>query len=139
MVLNTKILCSKSFHLPGRANRKGKIACEKRDIERVCPEIKSTMNRLTNHYNLAERSEILLALREHVWGVTCYVVRDIPNCSKHPAIINRLTKVGSKVDNRRVVSEFEISRKSKDWGRRRMHSTARSCGKGSSHSSLKKY
>jgi group II intron reverse transcriptase/maturase len=109
---------------------KGKIACDKRGVARVHPEIKSTMDRLTNLYNFMVGSEI--PRYNNVQSGNDYVVSLLPEYMKQPAISNGLMKESPKVDNRRVKVEFGISRCTEVWGRRRTRSTTFICRKGSS-------
>jgi hypothetical protein len=73
----------------------------------VYPEIESTMDRLTNHYNSTKESEVSIVLG-HVRGVPRYVVRGISDRLKHSARINRLIEVGPMVDVRRAIVKCGI-------------------------------
>lgn len=116
---------------------RGNIACTKRFAERVRIDIKFTMNRLTNPYNLMVGSEVPLVCSHniHVSGVSNYVVLESPVQPKQPALSKGIVRRSSKVNIRRISIELGISRNTKVWGRRRIHSTTFTCGKGSSFSS----
>jgi retron-type reverse transcriptase len=116
---------------------KGKIACAEKSVERVQAEIILTTNRLTNPYNLMVGSEVLLTL--YVQGNFNYVVLKLPVWSKQPILIKKIVRGSSKVSNRQKNMEFGISRNTKVWGRRRIHSTALICGKESSLKTLRKW
>jgi retron-type reverse transcriptase len=65
-------------------------------------------------------------------GVENYIVFSILNQSKQPARSSRLIGEGPKGRYFQKRSEFGISRNTKVWGKRRIHSTVFICGKGSS-------
>lgn len=110
-------------------------ACTKRLIEKVSGEVKNTMDRLTNLCKHEVGSKVPgLALNQ--WGVMIYVVIISLIRSKLPTFIKSYTCESPKVFTRQEISELGISRNTKVWGRRRIHSTVFICGKESSFTSL---
>lgn len=69
----------------------------------------------------------------------CYVVHKSQIQLKRPALIKRLIEGSSKVNIKRNLLEFGISRNTYGLGKRRIHSTIFICGKVSSSKSLSKY
>jgi len=123
---------------------KGTIACTKRSSERVGAKIKGIyteafMDRLTN-LNPKVGSEVPLPyiLKEYkdVQGVRYYVVCLSLSQSKQPTNSVRKNGGNPKSVFYREQTEFAISRNTKVWGRRRIHSTAFICRKGSSKFSI---
>ena len=114
----------------------GTTACIKKLSERVITEIEFTTDRLTNPYNLMAGSEIP---QDNVRGVPDYVVSGTQSQLKQPLISNKLMRGSPKVNIRRNVLEFGISRNMKVWGKRRTRSTVFICRKGSSLATLEKY
>nr|QUS63591.1 hypothetical protein [Haslea silbo] len=118
-----------------RLTPKGTTACVKRLSEvnpRVGAEIKLPMDRLTN-LNSTVGSEVSFSYNKNMQGAKNYVVFFVLNQSKQPARSSRLIGEGPKgIHHCQKRSEFGISRNTKVWGRRRIHSTAFICGKESS-------
>lgn len=120
--------CTYSEGLTHRRN----TACAKRLIERVSVEVPITMDRLTNLFKHEGGSEVP-GLFMNQWGVIAYVVAFILIRSKLPTSIRSYTCESPKVIYRQETKELGISRNTKVWGRRRIHSTAFICRKGFSH------
>lgn len=122
---NSKLrsLCSKPLYLPRTANERGTTACIERAFERVRPEVNAPKDRLTNSYNSTVGSEVPL-VETHVQSMTWYVVQDISNCLKQPAVRDRIegSPKGSKRHNK---LELGIARNRELSGRRRIHSTSK--------------
>lgn len=114
-----------------RLTLKGTVACVKRLSERVKAEIPISMDRITNLNSMAG-SEVSFSYNRNMQGVENYVVFSILNQSKQPARSSRLIGEDPKDIQIRKRTEFGISRNTKVWGRRRIHSTTFICGKGSS-------
>ena len=118
-----------------RLTPKGTTACVKRLSEvnpRVGAEIKLPMDRLTN-LNSTVGSEVPFSYNKNMQGAKNYVVFFVLNQSKQPARSSRLIGEGPKgIHHCQKRSEFGISRNTKVWGRRRIHSTAFICRKESS-------
>jgi group II intron reverse transcriptase/maturase len=112
---------------PRGLTSQGTTACNKREIERIFPEVRYTMDKLMNLYNPTAGSEV-----PNMRGVVNYVVLISPKRTKQPA--ERIGIVGEnpKVYKRRSVIEFGIARNIEVSGRRRIHSTRCIYGKGSS-------
>ena len=99
----------------------------KRVSERMLPEVKFAMDRLTNSFNILAGSKVPI-----MWRVYNYVVLYIQKCIKQPATSSRL-KIGSpKVNRRHKKLELGIARNTEVWGQRRNHSTTMIGRKGSS-------
>lgn len=116
---------------------KGTIACMKRFFEIISrgkAEIMISMDRLTN-LNPKVGSEVLHS-NQNVRGVKHYVVCIILSQSKQPTRITRENGESPKGIRYQKQSEFGISRNTKVWGRRRIHSTTIINGKGSSEFSI---
>lgn len=132
---NFQVLCNKSIinhhTYLRRPTPKGNIACVKRLPERVGAEIKLPMDRLTN-LNSMVGSEVPFSCVRIMRGVDNYVVLSILNQSKQPARSSRVIEEGPKGIPCQKRSEFGISRNTKVWGRRRIHSTTFICRKESS-------
>jgi group II intron reverse transcriptase/maturase len=114
-----------------RPTPKGTTACVERLPERVRAEIKLPMDRITN-LNSMVGSEVPFSYIKNMWGARNYVVFLVPNQSKQPARSSRVIGEDPKGIHCQKRSEFGISRNTKVWGRRRIHSTAFICGKESS-------
>ena len=114
-----------------RPTPKGNIACVKRLSEIVRAKIKLPTDRITN-LNSTVGSEVPFSYIKNMQGAENYVVFSVLNQSKQPARSSRLIGEGPKGIHYQKRSEFGISRNTKVWGRRRIHSTAFICGKGSS-------
>lgn len=119
------------FTYPEGPTYMGTIACKKRLLERVEAEVEFNMDRLTNLFNSVVGSEVPLTFM-YVWSDTDYIVSVSPYGLKQPALIKRLTEESPKLNVRRIMTELGISRNTQVWGKRRIHSTAFICGKGSS-------
>lgn len=104
----------------------GNTACVKRPSERAKVEITMSMDRLTNP-NPTVGSEV--PLLNKVQGELCYVMNDSLNQSKQPTGSTRKSGGSPKDIICQKLTEFGIFRKSKDWGKRRVHSTTIICGK----------
>lgn len=111
-----------------RLTPKGTIACVKRLSERAGAEILLPMDRLTNLNSMAG-SEVPRSCSGNVRGIENYVVFSILNQSKQPARSSRIVGEGPKGIHVQKRSEFGISRNTKVWGRRRVHSTTFICRK----------
>ena len=114
-----------------RLTPKGNIACVKRLSEIARVEIKLPMDRLTN-LNSTVGSEVPLSYIKNVQGAENYVVLSVLNQSKQPARSSRIIEEDPKGIQCQKRAEFGISRNTKVWGRRRIHSTAFICRKESS-------
>ena len=119
-----------------RPTPKGNIACVKRLSERAEVEKKLPMDRITN-LNSVVGSEVPFPYNKDTYykdmqGAGNYVVSPVLNQSKQPTRSSRVIEEGPKGIRYQKRSEFGISRNTKVWGRRRIHSTAFICGKGSS-------
>jgi len=100
----------------------------KRLSERAKAEISIPMDRLTN-LNPMAGSEVPFSCIRIMQGVENYVVFSILNQSKQPARSSRVIGEDPKGIHLRKRSEFGISRNTKVWGRRRVHSTTFICRK----------
>jgi hypothetical protein len=123
---------------------KGTTACTKRFSERVGAEIKgiyteTLMDRLTN-LNSKVGSEVPLPYIKKIYkdvrGVRYYVVYLSLSQSKQPTNSVSENEESPKSVYARKQTEFAISRNTKVWGRRRIHSTAFICRKESSKFSI---
>lgn len=123
---------------------KGNTACTKRFSERVGAEIKgiyteTLMDRLTN-LNSKAGSEVPLPYIKKTYkdvrGVRYYVVCLSLSQSKQPTNSVSENEESPKSVYTRKQTEFAISRNTKVWGRRRIHSTAFICRKESSKFSI---
>ena len=109
---------------------KGNIACIKRHSERAGAKLLVNMGRLTNpSYNFLAESEI----STKCLSVRNYIVFFTPSEFNKPATGSSFRKGSPKLILRRKRTEFAITRNSKEWGLRRVRSTAASCRKGPSH------
>lgn len=99
----------------------------KRVSERMLPEIKITMDRLTNPSNIWAGSKVPFMPR-----VYDYVVSNTQECMTQPATRSRIQVGSPKVNIRHKNLELGIARKTEVWGRRRNHSTTMISRKGSS-------
>jgi len=114
-----------------RLTSKGTTACVKRLSERVRAQIKIPMDRLTNPNSMVG-SKAPCFNKKNMRGISDYVISLIPNQSKQPARSSRLIGGSPKGMYCQKRSEFGISRNTKVWGRRRIHSTVFINGKESS-------
>lgn len=125
--LSNKSIVNRHTYLR-RLTPKGNIACVRRLSERVRVEIKILMDRLTNPNSMVG-SEVPRSNKKNVQGVRDYVVSFILNQSKQPARSTRSIGGSPKSIQCQKRSEFGISRNTKVWGRRRVHSTVIISGK----------
>lgn len=128
--MNNKSIVNHHTYLR-RPTPKGTIACVERLSARVKAEINLPMDRLTN-LNSMVGSEVPFSYIKNMQGAENYVVFSVLNQSKQPARSSRVIGEGPKGIYCQKRTEFGISRNTKVWGRRRTHSTALICGKGSS-------
>jgi len=137
MFFQFKLIVNHCTYLKG-LTLKGTTACTKRPPEitsRVEVEIKIFMDRLTN-LNPKAGSEVPLPIWD-VQGVRYCVVYHTHSQSKQPTkSIRKNGESPKSIINCQRRMEFGISRNMKMWGRRRIHSTALICGKGSSRFSV---
>lgn len=109
---------------------KGNIACTRRRSERVSAKLLVNMGRFTNpSYNFLAGSEVPIKRL----SVRNYVVFLSPSEFNKPATSSSFRKGSPKLTLRRKQMEFAMTRNSKEWGLRRVHSTATSCRKGPSY------
>lgn len=104
----------------------GNTACVKRFSEKARIEIWISMDRITN---LNSKVEFKISFLHETQGEFFYVVKFSLNQSKRPTGSSRTNDENPKGIICQKLSEFGIFRKLKDWGRRRVHSTAFICGK----------
>ena len=108
----------------------GTIAYIKRRSERVSAKLLANMGRFTNpSYNFQAGYEVpikRLSVRNYI------VFLSLSEFNK-PSTNSSFRKGSPKLALRRKRMEFAITRNSKEWGLRRVHSTVSSCRKGSSH------
>lgn len=108
----------------------GNIACIKRHSERVSAKLLVNMGRFTNpSYNFLAGSEVPIKRL----SVRNYVVFLLPSKFNKPTTSSSFRKGSPKLTLRRKRTEFAMTRNSKEWGLRRVHSTVSSCRKGPSH------
>jgi retron-type reverse transcriptase len=109
---------------------KGNIACTKRRSEKASAKLLVNMGRFTNpNYNFLAGSEVPFKCL----SVRNYVVFLSPNGFNKPATSSSFRKGSPKLTLRRKRTEFAMTRNSKEWGLRRVHSTATSSRKGLSY------
>ena len=109
---------------------KGNIACTRRHSERASAKLLVNMGRFTNpSYNFLAGSEVPIKCL----SVRNYVVFLSPNEFNKPATSSSFRKGSPKLTLRRKRMEFAMTRNSKEWGLRRVHSTVASCRKGLNH------
>lgn len=111
-----------------RLTQNGNIVCVKRLSERARVEIKIPMDRLTNPVSMVG-SEVPCSNKKNMQEVRDYVVSLILNQSKQPARSTRSIGGSPKGILCQKRAEFGISRNTKVWGRRRVHSTVIISGK----------
>jgi group II intron reverse transcriptase/maturase len=105
---------------------KGTIACIRRHSERVSAKLFTNMGRFTNpSYNFLVGSEVPI---KRV-SVRNYVVFLSPSKFDKPAASSSFRKGSPKLVLRRKRTELAMTRNSKEWGLRRVHSTAPACRK----------
>lgn len=108
----------------------GTIACIRRRSEIESAKLLTNMGRFTNpSYNFLAGSEV----PTKPLSVRNYVVFLSPSKFNKPATSSSYRKGSPKLALRRKRTEFAMTRNSKEWGLRRIHSTVPSCRKGSSH------
>ncbi len=108
----------------------GTIACIRRRSEKVSAKLLTNMGRFTNpSYNFLAGSEVPIKRL----SVRNYVVFLSPSKFNKPAASSSFRKGSPKLVLRRKRTEFAMTRSSKEWGLRRVHSTAPSCRKGPSY------
>ena len=108
----------------------GIIACIGRRSERVSAKLLTNMGRFTNpSYNFRAGSEVPIKRL----SVRNYVVFLSPSKFNKPAASSSFRKGSPKLVLRRKRTEFAMTRNSKEWGLRRVHSTVASCRKGLSY------
>nr|UXN44309.1 putative reverse transcriptase [Haslea karadagensis] len=108
----------------------GTIACIRRHSEIASAKLLTHMGRFTNpSYNFLAGSEVPINLL----SVRNYVVFLSPSKFNKPAASSSLRKGSPKLVLRRKRTEFAITRNSKEWGLRRVHSTVPFCRKGPSY------
>lgn len=108
----------------------GNIACIKRRSERVSAKLLVNMGRFTNpSYNF------LTGFGVPIKGLSVrnYVVFLSSSKFNKSATSSSFRKGSPKLTSRRKRTEFAMTRNSKEWGLRRVHSTVTSCRKGPSH------
>lgn len=109
---------------------KGNIACTKRHSEIASAKLLVNMGRFTNpSYNFLAGPEVPIKCL----SVRNYVVFLSPSEFNKPATSSSFRKGSPKLTLRRKRTEFAMTRNSKEWGLRRVHSTVTSCRKGPSH------
>ena len=109
---------------------KGNIACTRRRSERASAKLLVNMGRFTNpSYNFLAGSEVLIK----GLSVRNYIVFPTPSEFNKPTTGSSFRKGSPKLTFRRKRTKFAMTRNSKEWGLRRVHSTVTSCRKGPSH------
>lgn len=109
---------------------KGTIACIRRHSERVSAKLFTNMGRFTNpSYNFLAGSKVPIKRL----SVRNYVVFLSSSKFNKSAASSSFRKGSPKLVLRRKRTEFAMTRNSKEWGLRRVHSTASSCRKGPSY------
>ena len=116
-----------------RPTLKRTIACVKRLSEIAIAKIKLPMDRITNLNSMVgSKVPFSYIKNKNMRGSKKCVVFFVLNQSKQPARSSRVIGEDPKGIYCQKRSEFGISRNTKVWGRRRIHSTAFICGKESS-------
>lgn len=129
IVLIKRFVIKHDTYLRGLTS-KGNIACIKRHSERVSAELLVNKGRFTNpSYNFLAGSKVPIKRL----SVRNYVVFLSPSEFNKPATSSSPRKGNPKLTLRRKRTEFAMTRNSKEWGLRRVHSTVTSCRKGPSH------
>jgi len=117
-----------------RLTSNGTIACTQRRSERVNAKLSTNMGRFTNPSNFLAGSEVpikFLSVRNYV------VFLSLDKFNK-PTTSSSYKKGSPKLVMRRKRTEFAMTRNSKEWGLRRVHSTDSSYGKGLSYTRFDK-
>lgn len=129
IIFSKRFVIKHDAYLRGLTSQ-GTIACIKRRSERVSAELLTNMGRFTNpSYNFLAGSEVPIKRL----SVRNYVVFLSPSKFNKPAASSSFRKGSPKLVLRRKRTEFAMTRSSKEWGLRRVHSTASSCRKGPSY------
>ena len=110
-----------------RLTLRGKTACNKKEVERIFPEVRYTMDKLMNLYNPMAGYKV-----PNMRGLVNYVVLTFLKRTKQP--VERIEIIGESpnVYKRRFLTEFGIARNTEVSGRRRIRSTRHISEKGSS-------
>jgi retron-type reverse transcriptase len=112
-------------YLRGRTSQ-GTIACIKRRSERVSVKLLTNRGRFTNPiYNFLAGSEVPIKRL----SVRNYIIFFSPSEFNKPAASSSFRKGSPKLVFRRKQTKFVMTRNSKEWGLRKVHSTAPSCRK----------
>ena len=131
---NMYVVIKQGAYLRGLTS-KGTIACTQRRSERVDAKLSTNMGRFTNpSNNFLAGSEVpnkFLSVRNYVVFLT------LDKFNK-PATSSSYKKGSPKLVMRRKRTEFAMTRNSKEWGLRRVHSTGSFYGKGLSYTRFDK-
>jgi len=129
IILFKRFVIKHDAYLRGPTSQ-GTIACIRRRSEIVSAKLLTNMGRFTNpSYNFLAGSEVPIKRL----SVRNYVVFLSPSKFNKPAASSSLRKGSPKLVLRRKRTEFAMTRNSKEWGLRRVRSTATSCRKGPSY------
>ena len=129
MILIKRFVVKHDTYLRGLTSQ-GNIACIKRRSEKVIAKLLVNTGRFTNlSYNFLAGSEVPIKRL----SVRNYVVFLSLSEFNNPATSSSFRKESPKLTLRRKRTEFAMTRNSKEWGLRRVHSTVTSCRKGPSH------
>ena len=129
IILIKRFVIKHDAYLRGLTSQ-GTIACIRRRSEIESAKLLTNMGRFTNpSYNFLAGSEVPIKRL----SVRNYVVFLSPSKFNKPAASSSLRKGSPKLVLRRKRTEFGMTRNSKEWGLRRVHSTATSCRKGPSY------
>lgn len=129
MILIKRFVIKHDTYLRGLTSQ-GNTACIRRCPERAGVKLLTNMGRFTNpSYNFLAGSEVPI---KHL-SVRNYVVFLSPSKFNKPTTSSSYRKGSPKLVLRRKQTEFAMTRNSKEWGLRRVHSTVSFCRKGPSH------
>lgn len=129
MILIERFVIKHDTYLRGPTSQ-GNIACIRRRSGIVSAKLLANMGRFTNpNCNFLAGSEVPI---KHL-SVRNYIVFLSPSEFNKPATSSSFRKGNPKLALRRKRTEFAMTRNSKEWGLRRVHSTASFCRKGPSH------
>lgn len=129
MILIKRFVIKHDTYLRGLTSQ-GNTACIRRRPERAGVKLLTNMGRFTNpSYNFLAGSEVPI---KHL-SVRNYVVFLSPSKFNKPTTSSSYRKGSPKLVLRRKQTEFAMTRNSKEWGLRRVHSTVSFCRKGPSH------
>lgn len=129
MTLIKRFVIKHDTYLRGLTSQ-GNTACIRRRPERAGVKLLTNMGRFTNpSYNFLAGSEVPI---KHL-SVRNYVVFLSPSKFNKPTTSSSYRKGSPKLVLRRKQTEFAMTRNSKEWGLRRVHSTVSFCRKGPSH------